>query len=251
MNVLFLGNSLLGSLFDFYKSQLLSDTLLKYNCSFAMEIGGWGPGFKIIDDRLLLSSKATSGEIRSLVFPENLLNIPVSSFDAIVIVGVGAIGGGIGSSRSLCSFGKIYEFQPKVFDDEDLPPLTKFEFEKMASGFLAVQEGVRLVKSLRYFSSKKIMVEQPYLSNDIQDNHDWIISKIYHDPISAYRFFCSVRRRYLLDLAFNSEFELVPAMFDDLGFTPREFVRHGDFFHTNSNHSELLFSKIIDLMHCR
>jgi hypothetical protein len=245
MNILFLGNSMLGSIYRTYmQERSLFENL---NCSFALDIGSWGPAFKVVNNKITPSDRSNKEKYPDKFYPENLLEISLSSFDAVVLVSLGSIGGGINERKTPVTFGQIYDYQPKK-NDLTSRPISRDEFIDTLHGFLNVQGGIKLAKSLRTNNLRTIIVEMPYLSKKIIDSPEWCLNKIYHDPISAYKFFCAVRKMYLQKMCVEFNIDLIPALFDDIGFTPENFVRRNDFFHTNEDYAKLLLGKILNIL---
>lgn len=245
MKVLFLGNSMLGSLYRTYKEE--RSLFKNLDCSFAIDIGSWGPAFKIYDNKIMPSDRSDKEKYPEKFYPDNLLEMPLSNFDAVVLISLGSIGGGLNDRKTPTTFGQLYDFQPKP-NELTSRPVSKDEFIETLNGFLNVQGGIKLAKSLAALKFKRIViVEMPYLSEKVITNPEWSLQKIYHDPISAYKFFCGVRREYLQKISEEFNLTLIPALFEDVGFTPENFLREGDFFHTNQEYSKLILQKLLGI----
>lgn len=245
MKILFLGNSLLGSVY----SQYIEDptVLMGADCSFAIDIGGWGPAFTICNDKLIPSDRTDKKEYPDFFYPESMPNESVKNFDVIVVFAIGSIGCGLGESADVCNSGVIFEFEPRE-TEVDKPPISKVECNKMLSVFLNSQGGIKLLDYLKDYNSKKIIFEMPYLSEEITRRPDWILSKMYQNPIAAYRYFTNYRHDFLYEKTMQLGFEFVPAMFGNLGFTPAKYVDSPDLFHTNNEYAKLILSSISDLI---
>lgn len=105
-----------------------------------------------------------------------------------------------------------------------------------------------MINKLSDFNVTKIIIEQPLLGADIIKDERWILSKIYHDPLGAYKFFVTQRRSLLRDSAKDNNLFFIPSLFDDLNFTPSEYSLSFDHFHTNEKYGKLLIDKIFCLL---
>lgn len=242
MNILFLGNSLL---IPFYEEYRKDKNVMLGACSFAIDIGGTGPAFKIIDEKIIPSDRVGKEKYPDIFSPISLLDKSITSFDLIILVAPGYIGGGLGSVEvgGVCTAGLLHQFKPNS-RDYSLPLFSQPEFIEVFNGVLSNQSGIKLLDSLKKFSAKKIVVEQPFLSDEIISHSDWSLSKLYHEPISAYRWFCELRRNFLYKRCAELDFIFMPALFDDLGFTPSSYVNCSDLFHTDRQYAKLMYGKL-------
>lgn len=245
MNILFIGNSLLSSLYKL--NQIEKDILgSEHKLFFAIDIGGWGPSFAVQDDKLIPSNRKHKDIYPDFFSCESILTTPLSNYDYIVICAVGSIGGGLQSKKSMVSFGQIAEFIPKINSITNTP-LTKDVYTEIFNGFLENQDWVKFLKALKNCKSRKILIEQPFFSESIIDHPDWVFNKIYDKPVEAYKFFTNLRRTFLIKKGIEFDAQVMPSLFDNVGFTPSNFTR-ADLFHTNQEYAKILYQKISALL---
>ena len=248
MNILFLGNSLLIALME----ECLKDNRIfgsECNYSFAIQVGGWGPSFKIENNKLVPENIAGENKEKwpDFFYPPDVLNNQISFFDVIVVCALGSIGGGLEESTSICNLGQIFEFNPKPLEG-NIPTVTKAEMLEMFPNWLNAQPGIQLLDYLKNVSSKIVLIEMPYLSEDIIENPEWSLGRLYRNPEEAYKWFASLRCKFLKEKADGLNYNFIPALFGDLGFTPREYVSHNDLFHTNAQYAKLLLRRISEVL---
>jgi len=243
MKILFFGNSLLIALLNAYKrnNAILGPDV---ECSFFIEIGGPGPGCTIEEDKIILSSRADKDKRPEVMVPADLLDIPISQYDAVVFVALGRLHGmSLDKDVHIGSYGQMYEFGPKVNALTNIA-ISKSAYSEMVNYFTESQVGVSLMRSLKGYKFKRIVVEQPLLSDSIKDHPDWILRKLYDDPIAALNFFQTQRRITLTRICEEEGVHFIPALFDKEGFTPSHFSNEVDLFHTNHHYADLLFKEI-------
>jgi hypothetical protein len=245
MNILFLGNSLLVNIYLAYQENN-SIFGAGAKCSFGIDIGGWAPGFKLIDDKLIPSEREDKSKYPDIFYPDDLLNTDLNAFDAIVVVALGSIGGGLEELMSgyvSTTVGKVCNFKPKN-TEISLPSLAEQEFIDMFNNYLGAQDGIKLLDLIAKFTSKKIIVEQPFHSIKIIEHPNWSLNKIYTDPVAAYKWITKLRNDFLSKKCVDLDLVLVSSLFGNIGFTPFEYINNSDLFHPNENYSKLLIHEI-------
>lgn len=218
-----------------------------HEISFVVDVGGWGPSFTVKDNKLIPSDRGDRDIYPDFYFPTNILDIPLSNYDYIVMCAVDSIGGGINTKKSMMSYGQIAQFQPKANSITDTP-ISEDAYTEITIGFLESQGWVRLLKALQPLKAKKIIIEQPFLSESVINNSEWILSVIYNKPIEAYKFFTDIRRHFLMKKSKEFNAQLIPALYGENGFTPSKFITRSDLFHTNEEYAKNLYRKISELI---
>jgi hypothetical protein len=243
MKVLFVGNSFSLPLLKIYEDK--NCALGKnYECSFAYSGGGWEPNFQVINDRLIVGEAKNGFKPPTMFFPENLLEIPLQDYQAIVIGGLGYIASSSFSEASYITEYLIHEFEPK----ESIGiPTSKAMFIEIFNGVLMAQPGIKLLDYFHSFQGKVIIYSQPLYNELIIDFDNWILNKIYKRPVDAINFLQMHRRKFLEEKCIKSNYILIKEIFKSSLFTPSNFQiknSSGDFLHGNDEYAKLLFEQI-------
>lgn len=242
MNVLFVGNSLLISLYRLYikNNKILGENI---QSSFAIDIGGWGPGIKILDNKIVPSDRSNKEKYPDVFSPESVLETPISNYDVIIVVALGYLCVGLEKEPNITTFRQVYQFQP-VENNLSNIPISKAALIEAVNGYFESQSGIKFLDFLSDYKGRVIVLEQPLFNELIKNDSDWSLSKIYKDPVSAVLFFQELRRKFLLNKCEKLGYTLINALFED--FTPAQYkcAWDKDYFHTGDNYGNLLYDQI-------
>lgn len=245
MRVLVAGNSQVACLKAAWSAGLVpsGDAELFFYCI----PGGMGPDFEIHDDRLVVPARSVNKDYPPFADPPETPEMPLSSFDAVLVSAPGHIGGGFAFSSDLLQRGMLHGFGPR--EGGALPYVSASCYREVVRAELAAQAGVRFLTTLRGAYPGRIVVQPfPRIASTAPDRADWILNTIYQDGLGAMRFFGSVRDAFLAERCAALSAELLPhpaGALAENGLTDGSFFDRPDGLHPNREYGALVLEQVL------
>ncbi|MEE9328342.1 MAG: hypothetical protein V3U71_13735 [Cocleimonas sp.] len=245
MKILFAGNSQTTCLKIAFDSN--PETLDKHEVYFHVTPGATGPYFKIKDDQLSVIQGAINPNFPARLHPEGISTPPLSSFDVIIISALGYVDGGFLYQNTVMKQGVLHQFSPKK-NDHTQRLLSKPCLKEIVFTLLSQQHGFQFLDELKNHFNKKIIVQPfPIISEIVKDHPDWLLNRLYNDPIGAHKFFQKTRDDYL-DFACNkSNIKLLPYPVPEWKssmFSPKDKMSLADGQHPTNEYGPMILEQI-------
>ncbi len=191
MKLLIAGNSqasCLKSAYDAYPGVMRG-----LDVHFYVSPGGSGPYFDVQDDRLQILPWSVNERAPPRQHPVGTSDIPLSSFDAIVVCALGYVDGGFAFVNPIIRQGVLHRFAPLA--SVDGPPLVSAQaMRSVVHHMLRQHHGMRfLAKLCAGYEGAVLVAPFPYLSEDIKTHQGWPLRQMYRDAEGANEFFAAVR----------------------------------------------------------
>ncbi len=244
MKILILGNSQAGSLkkaYDAHKS-IIGDVGEIY---FYVLPGGTGPYLKVVDDRFVQT--VPNSKNPPYADPPETPEMPISSFDAIVISALGYVDGGACYDSLMQRRAVLPEFGPiGAFQEEEFVSDHCYQ-QLFMNAWRTGHQGFILAASLKNNFDGPVFVQPfPHISSAIQEQEDWELRKLYKNYLGAHAFFTDTKESSLRSFEKEFGFTLLdyPAQTEDgAGFTDAKFMI-GDFVHPTPEYGALVLDQI-------
>jgi hypothetical protein len=249
VNILLVGNSILGSLLEVYDP---STHLSELNISFLVIPGGDGPDLDVNSGILSYDLKGINSRSVPYIYPDDNFNLSISNYDVIVIFSLGFIGDPNYPSTYIMNQALISSFNsrvdplkcPNILDDQ---PITTLVAENIFNNRIENQPGIRFVRKLReQFSNRIIFHQYPKLSSAVANNSKWVLNTLYENPYQVLSFYSYLRDEYLKKLAQSYSLLLLDDPFSsnsEIIYTPAEYIC-SDCFHPNEKYSKMIWNNL-------
>jgi hypothetical protein len=164
---------------------------------FFVSPGGTGPYFDVQDDRLEVLPWSVNDKAPPRQHPAGTSDIPLSSFEAVVVCALGYVDGGFAFANPMIRQGVLHRFRP--LKPVDVPSLVSTPvMTSVVHHMLGQHPGMRFLAKLRMGYAGPILVAPfPYLSEDIKTHEGWTLGQMYEDAAGANEFFAATRDQYL------------------------------------------------------
>jgi hypothetical protein len=248
MKILFIGNSQLSCV------KLAYD---KYGFNSAVHIihfyimpGGWGPSFIVENGFLKVNPIAALKEFPPSYSPDTVPLTKIDSYDLIFICALGHYDGGFKyiNDSSFIAQGVVPELGLNSLDSRYSMVSKSCIFEMMNCFFMEYQFGFKFIQHLRSFYSGEILLQPfPLLSEIMLPNKDWLINKIYSNPIDAHLFFLSIKDRLIADFCKKFNISLLDypvAEWRAAGFTPASYMSEIDGIHPTAEYGKMVLDQV-------
>ena len=249
MNILLVGNSILGSLLKVYDPSM---HLSEHAISFLVIPGGDGPDIDVNSGILSYDLNGINSRSVPYIYPDDNFSLCTSNYDVIAIFSLGFIGDPNFPSTYIMNQAIISYFKsrgdslknPNLLDDQPITPLVA---EKIFNNRIEMQPGIRFAKKLReQFSNRIIFHQYPKLSAAVSDNSNWVLNSLYKDPSKVLSFYSYLRDEYLKKLAQSHSLLLLDDPFSsnpEIIYTPAEYMCL-DCIHPNEKYSKLIWQNL-------
>lgn len=242
--VLVVGNSHAACLKRAYD---LADNTInsKIDLSFAVCSGGTGPYFEIDDSSRLIPLKEFGD--KASYAPEEVKDIPVNSYDAVVIASLGRVFGGIGANEPVVKSCFVADFGIERAA-EDLPVVSMSCFRDSMRHWLNFLPGTSLVNMLSENVDIPIFIQPyPYYSEEVINQERFILNEIYTNPKGMYDFLVDIKDSWLNDLCEKNECYLLsyPQAATDGIFTQSRFIKSEDLIHPTDQYGIEVLKNIV------
>ena len=137
MNILFIGNSLSRG---FYENYLLEPSIFGENINPYFLICPGDMFFQVVDDKLIYVDKDAQEQL-TFKFPQNVMDLPLSHFNKIIIGAVGLISDHTFKMLNYSNEFIIFEFGPKINSITNIP-INKTLYKKIIKKILSFQKGI-------------------------------------------------------------------------------------------------------------
>ena len=241
--VLVVGNSHAACLKRAYD---LADNTInsKIDLSFAVTSGGTGPYF-VINDEFTLEPLKGFAEKASF-YPEDKKNVPITSYDAIVVASLGRVFGGIGANEPVVKSCVVADFGIKQ-TEENLPVVSLSCFKDSLTYWLDTLPGSSIVAALRKVDIPVFIQPYPYFSEAVFNHEKFILREIYDEPKGMYNFMIDVKNSWLSELCDNNGCTLLeyPDAATNGMFTHSKFIKSEDLIHPTDQYGVEVLKNIV------
>ena len=208
--------------------------------------GGEGPYLKVENDKLILTS--SNKDWHPYAAPASTPDMPVSSFDAVMISALGYIDGGYLYKNAFLDVGILPEFEP-LEELKDKEIISDHCYQKIVtSHWRNNTHGFSFAKSLQESFKGKVFVQPfPRVSSALQNNN-WWLRKCYKNYLGAHQFFSNAKDFSLRTLADEMGFNLLsyPTLTEDdakSAFTP-EHLMTDDCLHPKPEYAAIILKEL-------
>lgn len=208
--------------------------------------GGTGPAFAIENGRLSLNGVRINPELPPFADPPGTPESELASYDAILVSGLGRIGGGFGSPSDMMLRGVLHAYGPRK-TDVGAGLLSAACYRRIIASELSAQAGIGFLKRLRAAYAGRILVQSfPRVTAAAAERPDWCLNAIYQDGVGAHRFFSASRDEFLRQLCADLGAELLPypeqATRPD-HMTPPELMPSADGLHPGTDFGRMVLAQ--------
>ncbi len=208
--------------------------------------GGHGPAFAIENGRLSLKGVRTNPDHPPFADPPDTPETELASYDAILVSGLGRIGGGFGSPSDMMLRGVLHAFGPRE-TTVGAGLISSACYRHIIAAELSAQPGIGFLRRLRVAYSGRIFIQSfPRVTAAAADRADWCLNNIYRDAVGAHRFFSTTRDDFLRQLCDDLGAELLPypeqASRPD-HMTPPELMPNPDGLHPGPEFGRLVLAQ--------
>jgi hypothetical protein len=242
VKLLIVGTSQAGCLMTAYGTE--PSILSGFDVGFLVVPGGCGP--EIVVDGKTLRPGGEGEPFAAFKWPEDLEVDAIDEWDVIVISGMGLIDAGHRYKMLTVEQGLLFNCQPRA--GTELPLLSEACYRQIIAHVLERQPGVVFARQLRQATTAHVIIQpSPLLSDEMPENEDWPLARLYHNPARANAFFTEARLAFLTDLSREIGADLLPFAGPDWltgGFTPRHLMEPYDGVHANVPHGRLILLQI-------
>lgn len=208
--------------------------------------GGGGPSVVVSGDRLVVGD-GSSGHA-AYAWPVTLDVGSIRAWDVVVISALGLVDTGYAYNFFGAQQGLLFDCRPKPHDR--LPLMSRACYRAVVAAMLDGHAGVQFTRSLRAATDARVIIQPtPLLSAEVPNHDDWLLARLYDDPLRANAFFTDARLAFLETLADGIKADLLPFPNEGWkasGFTPAEFMDPRDGVHGNEAYGHLVLQQIAD-----
>lgn len=209
--------------------------------------GGAGPFFDIQDDRLHVFPWGINEKAPPRQHPEGTAQMPLSSFDAIVVSSLGYVDGGFTYVNPITRQGLMHAFGPKPNEYTDRL-ISKEACRSIVSHMIGQHHGVNFLRKLRQsYGGPVIVVPYPMLSENIVSHEGWALARMYEDPAGANAFFSDARDECLAQLCTTLGARLLQRPAEALTegrFTRSALMSNTDMLHPLHTYGRLVLQRL-------
>ena len=214
--------------------------------SFFVTPGGCGPYVAVENGKM--RATFVMKDLPPYWHPEEAATTPVSSYDAVLVSGLGYFDGGHAYINRASSLGLIHEFEPIPPPTREQPLVSKGCYFRMMQAVLSEHHGFQFARGLRSCFGGSIFVQPfPLHSDRFLEIEAWKLRDLYRKPLEMYRFLVNARDKILSDFCAQIGASLLsfpdPAWVQS-GFTPRTFMPSKDDLHPGADYGALVLDQL-------